>query len=262
MQESFKSLAGASGDLSGYEQRSFHRQRQRGGPGHERGGEPAARVRDPARRGSTRSSWSTATPPTTPSRSPRPCARPPRRHADRQGQGQRPHRGLRRRHRRHHRHDRRRRLHRRPGDPRLRRPRWSPAPTSPRAPASPPAAARDDITRIRSLGNTVLTALINLLYGTRYTDLCYGYNAFWARHLDALDLDCDGFEIETLMNIRAAQAGLVDPRGPQPRAQPHPRREQPARRPRRPAGAQDHPARALPPSHDRAVEMHPKQLAA
>ncbi len=24
-----------------------------------------------------------------------------------------------------------------------------------------------------------------------------------------LDLDCDGFEIETLMNVRAAQAGLV-----------------------------------------------------
>ena len=37
---------------------------------------------------------------------------------------------------------------------------------------------------------------------------CYGYNAFWARHLDALNIDCAGFEIETLMNIRAAKAGL------------------------------------------------------
>jgi glycosyltransferase involved in cell wall biosynthesis len=70
-------------------------------------------------------------------------------------------------------------------------------------------AGSDDISVIRSLGNTVLTTLTNLLYGTRYTDLCYGYNAFWARHLDALALDCDGFEVETLMNIRAAQAGLV-----------------------------------------------------
>ena len=67
----------------------------------------------------------------------------------------------------------------------------------------------DDLSLIRSLGNRILTAATNLLYGTRYTDLCYGYNAFWARHLDALALDCDGFEIETLMNIRAAQAGLA-----------------------------------------------------
>jgi glycosyltransferase involved in cell wall biosynthesis len=67
----------------------------------------------------------------------------------------------------------------------------------------------DDISRLRSLGNKMLTRLTNWLYGTRYTDLCYGYNAFWARHLPTLDLDCDGFEIETLMNVRAAQAGLV-----------------------------------------------------
>ncbi|GAA3791594.1 hypothetical protein GCM10022226_08250 [Sphaerisporangium flaviroseum] len=70
-------------------------------------------------------------------------------------------------------------------------------------------AGSDDISVTRSLGNTVLTTLTNLLYGTRYTDLCYGYNAFWSRHLDALALDCDGFEVETLMNIRAAQAGLI-----------------------------------------------------
>jgi len=47
------------------------------------------------------------------------------------------------------------------------------------------------------------------LFGTRYTDLCYGYNAFWAKHLSKLDLDCDGFEIETVMNVRAAKAGLA-----------------------------------------------------
>ncbi len=64
--------------------------------------------------------------------------------------------------------------------------------------------------------------LVNLLYGTRYSDLCYGYNAFWARHLDVFGLDStsaapgtadgrlwgDGFEIETLLNLRAAQARL------------------------------------------------------
>ncbi|GGP99268.1 MULTISPECIES: glycosyltransferase family 2 protein [Streptosporangium] len=66
----------------------------------------------------------------------------------------------------------------------------------------------DDLTFSRRFGNTVLTTLVNWFYGTRYTDLCYGYNAFWARHLPALDLDCEGFEVETLMNIRAAKAGL------------------------------------------------------
>jgi glycosyltransferase involved in cell wall biosynthesis len=67
----------------------------------------------------------------------------------------------------------------------------------------------DDITFSRSLGNKVLSGLVNRLFGTRYTDLCYGYNAFWAKHLSDFDLSCDGFEIETVMNVRAAKAGLV-----------------------------------------------------
>jgi len=33
-----------------------------------------------------------------------------------------------------------------------------------------------DITRIRRLGNKALNQLVNSLCGTRYTDLCYGYN--------------------------------------------------------------------------------------
>jgi glycosyltransferase involved in cell wall biosynthesis len=81
----------------------------------------------------------------------------------------------------------------------------------------------DDITRLRSLGNHTLTSLVNLLYGTRYTDLCYGFNAFWRKHLPVLGFDAtatlpagtngcpwgDGFEIETLINIRTAAAGLA-----------------------------------------------------
>ncbi|MBE1562728.1 glycosyltransferase family 2 protein [Nonomuraea africana] len=66
----------------------------------------------------------------------------------------------------------------------------------------------DDLTFSRYFGNKVLTTLVNIFYQTKYTDLCYGYNAFWARHLPVLDLDCDGFEVETLMNVRAAKAGL------------------------------------------------------
>jgi glycosyltransferase involved in cell wall biosynthesis len=67
----------------------------------------------------------------------------------------------------------------------------------------------DDMTFSRHLGNRILSGLVNWLFGTRYTDLCYGYNAFWAKHLSKLDLDCDGFEVETVMNVRAAKAGLA-----------------------------------------------------
>jgi glycosyltransferase involved in cell wall biosynthesis len=69
--------------------------------------------------------------------------------------------------------------------------------------------ASSDITRARSLGNRALNAIVNALYGTRYTDLCYGYNAFWARCLPYMRVDCDGFEVETLINVRIAKAGLV-----------------------------------------------------
>lgn len=66
----------------------------------------------------------------------------------------------------------------------------------------------DDITWHRRLGNRVLCGMVNVAMGTRYTDLCYGYNAFWSRVLPDLHLDCLGFEVETMMNIRAARAGL------------------------------------------------------
>jgi glycosyltransferase involved in cell wall biosynthesis len=66
-----------------------------------------------------------------------------------------------------------------------------------------------DITRTRSLGNRVLRGMVNALYGTHYTDLCYGYNAFWARCLPYMRVDCDGFEVETLINVRIAKAGLI-----------------------------------------------------
>jgi glycosyltransferase involved in cell wall biosynthesis len=81
----------------------------------------------------------------------------------------------------------------------------------------------EDITRLRGLGNRMLTGLVNLLYGTKYTDLCYGFNVFWRKHLPALGFDAatilptdnsgclwgDGFEIETLINMRLAAAGLA-----------------------------------------------------
>jgi glycosyltransferase involved in cell wall biosynthesis len=66
-----------------------------------------------------------------------------------------------------------------------------------------------DITLTRRLGNRALNTLVNALYHTSYTDLCYGFNAFWARCLPYMRVDCDGFEVETLVNVRIAKAGLT-----------------------------------------------------
>jgi glycosyltransferase involved in cell wall biosynthesis len=65
-----------------------------------------------------------------------------------------------------------------------------------------------DITRLRQSGNLFLNGVVNLLFGTRYSDLCYGYNAFWRHCLPTMSVDCTGFEVETLINIRIARAGL------------------------------------------------------
>jgi hypothetical protein len=65
-----------------------------------------------------------------------------------------------------------------------------------------------DITNFRRLGNAALVATVNLLWRTRYSDLCYGYIAVWRHKLELLSVDCVGFEVETLLNIRAVTAGL------------------------------------------------------
>jgi len=84
-----------------------------------------------------------------------------------------------------------------------------------------PTGGSSDITRARQAGNKFLNGLVNLMYGTRYSDLCYGYIAFWAWCVPSFALDTtsprpsgdgrlwgDGFEIETLLNLRAARANL------------------------------------------------------
>jgi glycosyltransferase involved in cell wall biosynthesis len=81
----------------------------------------------------------------------------------------------------------------------------------------------EDITWVRSWGNRCLGLLVNTLFHSRYSDLCYGYNAFWAETcLPFFELEWespppedgdgrlwgDGFEIETLINIRVAASDL------------------------------------------------------
>ncbi len=86
-----------------------------------------------------------------------------------------------------------------------------------------PGGGSNDISHLRRYGNFWLNIVVNHVYGTRYTDLCYGYNAFRRECLSVMDLNWkdtegldhqdtmlwgDGFEVETLINVRIAKAGL------------------------------------------------------
>jgi glycosyltransferase involved in cell wall biosynthesis len=65
-----------------------------------------------------------------------------------------------------------------------------------------------DMSWIRALGNWGLTQIVNLLYRESFTDLCYGYFAFWRRYLPVIDPTCDGFEVETFIKLQAVKARL------------------------------------------------------
>ena len=64
-------------------------------------------------------------------------------------------------------------------------------------------ASSIDITWLRHIGNNVLRSLTNTIYGTRFTDLCYGYCAFRREFLGRLALTAPGFEIESQLIARA-----------------------------------------------------------
>lgn len=65
-----------------------------------------------------------------------------------------------------------------------------------------------DMETYRRLGNWGLRIVTKVLFGGRFTDLCYGYNAFWRTALDHIQPDVDGFEIESVLSIRALRADL------------------------------------------------------
>ena len=110
--------------------------------------------------------------------------------------------------RRHRRHARRRRLGRPGRDPASTSPRCSRGADFAKGTRYRPRRRERRHHRAAQRRQPGLSRIVNLLFGTRYTDLCYGYNAFWRHCLPAMDLDCDGFEVETLINIRVARAGL------------------------------------------------------
>lgn len=85
-----------------------------------------------------------------------------------------------------------------------------------------PGGGSYDITRLRRVGAAGLHLLVNVVFHQRFSDLCYGYNAFWADLIPTLDLPDpdmivaegttiwgDGFEIETVINLRMVATGVV-----------------------------------------------------
>ena len=65
-----------------------------------------------------------------------------------------------------------------------------------------------DITRIRRFGDWGICFLIRIFFGARFSDDSYGYFAVRASRLPDIRIDSNGFEVETLINVRAYRAGL------------------------------------------------------
>lgn len=61
----------------------------------------------------------------------------------------------------------------------------------------------DDMPMIRKLGNKFFVCLVNTLYGSHYTDMCYGYRSFGRGVAQKLGLKERGFGIETEISINA-----------------------------------------------------------
>ena len=69
-------------------------------------------------------------------------------------------------------------------------------------------AGTDDMPLYRQIGNWGLVIAANVLFGTRYTDITYGYNALWRKHADTLANEIDGWANEIISNIRIVRHGL------------------------------------------------------
>jgi CheY-like chemotaxis protein len=67
-----------------------------------------------------------------------------------------------------------------------------------------PGGGTTDMPHYRQLGNLFFTKVVNILFGAHFTDLCYGFHAFWRYCLSQINLsNADGFEIDTALYLRA-----------------------------------------------------------
>lgn len=60
----------------------------------------------------------------------------------------------------------------------------------------------------RRMGNWAFTTLSNILFGSKYTDLVYGFHAFWKDILEKMDIQSGSFAIDTELYLKAKKAGL------------------------------------------------------
>ena len=71
-----------------------------------------------------------------------------------------------------------------------------------------PGGGSTDLTPTRHLGNLFLKGMVNLLYDSDFTELCYGFMALRRSSLAAMGLTADGFEIETQIVVNSLRGGL------------------------------------------------------
>jgi glycosyltransferase involved in cell wall biosynthesis len=73
-----------------------------------------------------------------------------------------------------------------------------------------PEGGSADITILRKIGNFLLTSVVNFLWETKYTDLCYGFFALRREALKKINklLASDNFEIEAELCVLAQRLNL------------------------------------------------------
>ena len=69
-------------------------------------------------------------------------------------------------------------------------------------------AGTTDMTPLRRLGNKMFVVLANALFGSRFSDITYGYNAVWRAHHNKLAMEIDGWAHEIIGNIRVKRHRL------------------------------------------------------
>jgi glycosyltransferase involved in cell wall biosynthesis len=60
----------------------------------------------------------------------------------------------------------------------------------------------------RKVGNKLLALYMNVLFGTKYTDVCCGYNAFWTECLQKINLSDNKFGYEPILCAKIKKASL------------------------------------------------------
>ncbi len=71
-----------------------------------------------------------------------------------------------------------------------------------------PGGGSDDFTPVRRAGNAFLTSATNAMVGRRFTDITYGFNAYWREVSPLVEDLADGFEFEIQLAVRATRSGL------------------------------------------------------